>query len=131
MITFDALEQVNTKPFELIGADTGRHSRAGLIEIGIDVGFAELPHRHAGDGDRFEQRFAIAGCRNGGVKLVDMASKGSQLICRLRAASRFAEQLRSQGKCLIRADDNSAGLARGDPKRFLAGEKRCDLAGRR
>jgi len=85
MITFDAFEQVDAEPLELIGTDTGRYGRAGLVEIGIDLGFAELPHRHPGNANGFEQNPAIAGNGNGGMKLMAVAAEGSQLICGLSA----------------------------------------------
>ena len=39
MVAFDALEQMHPQPFELIGADTGRHRLAGLVQIGFDFAF--------------------------------------------------------------------------------------------
>ena len=112
MITFDTFEQVDAEPLELIGADAGRHGRAGFVEIGIDLRFAQLPHRHAGNGNGLEQDLAIARNGNSRMKLMTVAGKGSQLICGLGATGGFGEKLLCQGQRLIRADDNSIGLTR-------------------
>ena len=76
MIAFDALEQVDAEPLELIGADAGRDGRAGFIEIGLDLRLAQSPHRHARNGNGFEQDLAVARNGNGGVKLMAVAGQG-------------------------------------------------------
>ena len=59
MITFDAFEQMDAESLELIGADAGRHGRAGFIQIGVISAAAKRPHGHAGDGHRLEQDIAV------------------------------------------------------------------------
>ena len=110
MIALDALEQMHAQPFELIGADAGRDGVARRIQIGSDLLAAQLTHGHAGNRNLGKQYLAVARHRNGGMQFVRLAGKQPQLICRLRAAGRLAEQSASERQRLVGADDITAGI---------------------
>ena len=131
MIAVDTFEQMNAQSFKLVGAHAGHHGLARLVQIGVDFCLAQLPHGHVRDGNRLEHYRAIARDGNGGVQFVSVAGKAPQLLRGLCPTGRLAEKPFSQCQRLIRADDDSIGLARRNPKRFLAREKRRDFAGRR
>src|SRR6266516_2627407 len=86
MIAFDPLEQINPQPFQLVGADAGCDGLSRLIQIGVDLGLTEPAHRHARDGNGFEQRLAIAGDGDGGVQFMALPGQGAQLLGGLGAA---------------------------------------------
>src|ERR1700687_1047493 len=105
MIAFDTLEQMDTWPFKLVGADAGCNRGSSLIQIGLNFGLAEPPHCHPRDISAFEQYLAIARDGNRRVQLMAAAGKRAQLLRRLRATRRFAKKPCPERQCLIRADD--------------------------
>src|ERR1700681_3645667 len=110
MIAFDTLEQMDTWPFKLVGADARCNRGSSLIQIGLDFGSAEPPHCHPRDISAFEQYLAIVRDGNRGVQLMTAPGKRAYLLRRLRAARRFAKKPCPERQCLIRTDHKVAGL---------------------
>ena len=54
MVALDALEQMNAELFELIGADTFEHRRAGRVEIGVEKVVRQASHGQACGIDRLQ-----------------------------------------------------------------------------
>src|SRR5258708_730035 len=91
MITLDALEQMHTQPFELVGADACRHGRACSVEISFDHVIGKKAHRHPRHGNVLTQHLAITDEGDGRVKLVRLAGKRTKLLGRAHSTSRFIE----------------------------------------
>src|ERR1700733_5984126 len=105
VVAFDMLEQMNSEPFDLIGADGGRNRITSRFEIVLDFGIAKRTHGHAGYRNMLEQQFAVASHRNRRMKLMAMTGKCAQLIGSLCPARGLVENTRSQRKRLVGADD--------------------------
>jgi hypothetical protein len=43
--------ETDDQPFKLVGADAGRYRLPRLVQIGFDLAFAQVPHRHSGNTD--------------------------------------------------------------------------------
>ena len=89
MVALDPLEQMHAEPFELVGADAGRHRCSGLVQIGLDLALTQTPHAHPGKADIRKHYLAVAGNGNAGVQLMGGAGKQPQLLRRLRSPGRL------------------------------------------
>src|SRR6476661_9232251 len=65
------------------------------------------------------------------MQFVRLAGKQAQLVCRLCAAGRFAEQSASERQRLVGADDVAARTLRRYEARLLAREQACNFTRRR
>ena len=131
MIALDALEQMHAQPFELIGADAGRDGLAGRIQIGLGSPLRSTAAwscgrpKHRKTAILPSRATATAECSS-----CVLPASSAQLLRRLRAAGRLAEQTVSERQRLIGADDITAGIFRRYEARLLARQQPSDLAGR-
>ena len=127
MIALDALEQMDAEPFELIGADAGRHGLAGRIEIGCRSrprSICRIVMRAIDD--ILEQYLAIARDGDGGIQLMAVAGESAQLLRGLRAAGGLVEKPLAERQRLIGADHDicrDAGRDRTAPSRAPAARR--------
>src|SRR5579863_3376628 len=105
MIPLDRLEQMDTQPLELIGADAGGRCAACLAKICLGFGFAQSAHGHARNRDMLEKDLSIARGGNRGIEFVAVTGKRAQLLESLQPVGRLVEYSRPQRQCLVRADN--------------------------
>src|SRR5690606_5415750 len=117
VIALDALEELDSLTFDLVGADAGKRLVADTGKMTADEAGVELAHRQPRNADMAPQHLAVSDEHDGAVELVRLAREGKKTTARLFHVLRLVQHLVAQRERLVGADDNLARLALRDIER--------------
>src|SRR5258705_1142433 len=101
MVAFDALEQLDAGPFQLVAADARRDRSSHNIEVGLEETVGECAHGEPRDLAVLEQNLVLSRQRNRGMKLMGPTAQGFELLARARSVGRLGEPTLAECQGLV------------------------------
>ena len=109
MLALDAVEQVDARPFQPVGADAGQHARALGRQVQVEERVAEPAHPQPGRGDVAPDDGPVAQADHGRDQFVLLPPQALQLGAGGRQVRGLVEQRAGAHQHLVGADHDGAG----------------------